>query len=291
MAQHREWILEKDDLPLLSIPPPPPFPPPPLSSSPRDVCQIDVTASGSASSTLSSSSSLMHHNEEVVPGTDHTVVKRSGKRRRDDNEIDTVSTADPKDAEDMSSSLSSSLRLPLETKKNEEKEREALPKTATFYPATNPLEREMEEEKKEVVRTSCSANPSTIPPDGVSPSTHTLPSHSSALPSSTSSAAPPSATEKTTHARKEEDEDLSFAILGEHELKMLSLHKGIRSALRDSRLQSMIRCIDRSQCKLETLQLALQNDPCFKEFYDTTLSVIREAQMERASKPYFYART
>lgn len=233
----------------------------------------------------------MGDGEDVVPVVDDATVPHARKRPREESGTDIVSNRNRSEAEDKPSSSASVRRMLLETETNVGEEMEVPGRSATHSHPPTPQEWETQEEEKEVACSSRCANPLTILPGGVSPSTQTPPSPSSSLPSKTSPP-PSSSTGKRCHSRREEEEeeDLSFAILGEHELNMLSHHKGIRSALRDSRLQSMIRSIDRSHCKLDALQLALKNDPCFKEFYDTTLSVITQAQMERASKPYFFSR-
>lgn len=86
----------------------------------------------------------------------------------------------------------------------------------------------------------------------------------------------------------ERTEHPEFSVLGEAEMYALSSHKEIRSALRSTALQSIIRSIDSSSCKLDALRLALRNDPCFKNFYDRTLAVILQAQEEKARKRYYF---
>jgi len=298
MAQRCDWSLAKDEaVSLPSLPPPPvSSPPPPLSSSSPDLCMESDKAPSSASPALSCSSSLMHQGEGAALDTDYGVRKGGGKRLREERATDTLSSAGKGEAEAIPLPSPSSSRMLEEEKKIEGEEVEEQTSTEKHSSPSISLETEKQAEKdeeKEVVRSFERVRLSVNLPDVVSPSTlpRSAPSTSSSSPTSRTSSILSSSTGKTSYSRREEEEDLTFAILGDHELETLTHHKGIRSALRDSRLQSMIRSIDRSNCKLDALRLALRNDPCFKEFYDTTLSVIRQAQMERANRKYVFSRT
>lgn len=166
-------------------------------------------------------------------------------------------------------------------KREEEKNQRVAKKTKT---ETAPVPQEMR---------PCPPSLTTAPSMSAVPALHSTSSCSASLPPpppplTTTTAILSSPTPLVPQKKSlERDHPHDFSILGEREKYALQTHKEIRSALRSSALQSMIRAIDSSSCKLDALNAALKNDPYFKQFYDTTLSVILQAQEEELRRRRF----